>query len=143
MQRMILTSLLLTLGTTAMAGRVYTWMDKQGVTHFSEHPPDDQSSITILSTIPPALRLPMPEKLPPIQPSAPEQGTIERRVKRDVATQEAKRREYCETVRTTLAQLENNPRLRAQINGKIRRLTEEERQARIAEAKKAIEDSCR
>lgn len=143
MRRMILTgSLLLTLGTTAMAGQVYTWMDKQGVTHFSEQPPNDQSS-TALSTATPASRLPAPEKLPPVQSSDPEQEAVERRVKRDVAIQETKRKEYCDTVRANLAQLENNPRLRAQINGEMRRLTEEERQARIAETQRAIESSCR
>ncbi|WP_203229961.1 DUF4124 domain-containing protein [Azotobacter chroococcum] len=142
MRRMILTSLLLTLGTTAMAGQVYTWVDKQGVTHFSEQPPSDQAS-SILSTAAPPPRLPAAEKLPPLPSSDPDQEGIERKVKRDIAIQEAKRREYCETVRTNLAQLENNPRLRAQINGEMRRLTEEERQARIAEAKRAIEGSCR
>ncbi|GAB3370747.1 DUF4124 domain-containing protein [Azotobacter armeniacus] len=142
MRHMILTSLLLTLGTTAMAGQVYTWVDKQGVTHFSEQPPNDQASTT-LSTAPLAPRLPALERLPPVQSSDPEQEAVERRVKRDVAIQETKRREYCETVRANLTQLENNPRLRAQINGEMRRLTEEERQARIAEAKKAIEHSCR
>ncbi|OHC11622.1 MAG: glycosyltransferase [Pseudomonadales bacterium GWC1_66_9] len=139
---MILTSLLLTLGTTAMAGQVYTWVDKQGVTHFSEQPPSDQASST-LSTAAPPPRLPAAEKLPPPPSSDPDQEGIERKVKRDIAIQEAKRREYCETIRTNLAQLENNPRLRAQINGEMRRLTEEERQARIAEAKRAIEGSCR
>jgi len=142
MRRMILTSLLLTLGTTAMAGQVYTWVDKQGVTHFSEQPPSDQASST-LSTAAPPPRLPAAEKLPPPPSSDPDQEGIERKVKRDIAIQEAKRREYCETIRTNLAQLENNPRLRAQINGEMRRLTEEERQARIAEAKRAIEGSCR
>jgi hypothetical protein len=45
-------------------------------------------------------------------------------------------------VRTSLAQLENNPRLRAEIDGEVRRLGEDERQQRIAEAKKAISENC-
>ncbi|GAB3483717.1 DUF4124 domain-containing protein [Azotobacter salinestris] len=142
MRSMILTSLLFTLSTTAMAGQVYTWVDKQGVSHFSELPPNGQAS-TIINTATPAPRPPASEKLPPSQTKDPEQETIERKVQHEVASQEAKRREFCETVRTNLAQLENNPRLRAQIKGEMRRLTEEERQARIAEAKKAIEHSCR
>ncbi len=143
MQRTIITAtLLLVLSATAMAGQIYTWVDKQGITHFSEQPPSDQPSSTRTTTAP-APRLPTPEKLPPVQSSDPEQKAIERKVKHDIAIQEAKRREYCETVRTNLAQLENSTRLRAQINGEMRRLTEEERQARIAEAKKAIESSCR
>lgn len=142
MRRMILTSLLLALSTATMAGQVYTWVDKQGISHFSEQPPNDQAS-TMIHTAAPPPRLPAPEKLAPVSAKDPGQEAIERKVKKDVAIQEAKRKEFCETVHTNLAQLENNPRLRAQIKGEMRRLTEEERQARIAEAKKAIEHSCR
>ena len=55
---------------------------------------------------------------------------------------EAERKQYCEKMRTNLAQLENNPRLREEVNGEVRRLDENERQKRIAEAKKAIAENC-
>ncbi len=143
MRRMILTgSLLLILGTTAMAGQVYTWVDKQGVTHFSEQPPKDQPS-TPLSTANRAPRPAAQERTPAPQTDDPKQEAINRKVKRDVAAQQAKLKEFCETVRTNLAQLENNPRLRVETDGQMRRLNEEERQARITEAKQAIEHSCR
>jgi hypothetical protein len=63
-------------------------------------------------------------------------------VKKQVAAQEIKRKAYCEQQRTNLAQLENNPRVREEVNGEFRRFTEEERQARIAEVKKSIDDTC-
>jgi len=52
------------------------------------------------------------------------------------------RKRYCETLRTNLAQLENNPRVRVEENGEVRRITEEERQSRIAEAKQKIGENC-
>ncbi|MNF04397.1 hypothetical protein D3C80_2039020 [compost metagenome] len=71
-----------------------------------------------------------------------DQKAIDEKVKADVASQEAERRKYCENIRTNLAQLQNNPRLRAEVEGEVRRLTEEERQSRIKEAEKAIGDNC-
>ncbi|MFD2838236.1 DUF4124 domain-containing protein [Azotobacter vinelandii] len=35
-----------------MAGQVYTWTDKQGVSHFSGRPPNDQASSVIDTTTP-------------------------------------------------------------------------------------------
>ncbi len=57
--------------------------------------------------------------------------------------QEAERKRYCETLQTNLAQLQNNPRVRVEENGEVRRLKEEERQSRIAETKQKIEENCK
>lgn len=134
--------LLLAMSTMAMASQVYTWVDEKGVTHFSENPPSDHPATSFRTTTP-APRMPQPTRLPPLDNKDPEQEAVERQVKRKIATQEAERKKYCESVRANLAHLQNNPRLLAEINGETHRLTEEERQARIAEAKKAIEKSCR
>ena len=56
--------------------------------------------------------------------------------------QEAERKKYCEAMRTNLAQLQNNPRLRMDVDGEMRRLGEDERQAKIAESEKAIKENC-
>ena len=71
-----------------------------------------------------------------------EQEKIDQKIKSDVAKREAERQKFCETVRTNLSQMQNNPRIRIEENGVSRRLTEEERQARMAESKKAIEENC-
>lgn len=144
MRLMILTSsLLLALSTTAMAGQVYKWVDAQGVTHFGAQPPQGQQATSINTAAPPPK---------PAEPKAaeifdnqadPEQEAIDRKVKQEVAAKEAERKKYCETVRTNLAQLENNPRVRVEVDGEVRRLGEEERQQRIGEAKKAIADNCK
>ena len=61
----------------------------------------------------------------------------------ELAAQEAKRKKYCEDVRTTLAQLQNNPRIRMEVDGEVKRLSEKERQQRISEALKGIEEHCK
>lgn len=145
MRRMILTgSLLLALSATAMAGQVYKWVDAQGNTHFGSLPPEGQQATPINTNV--AQPKPPAAAAQPVTKAAEggEQEAIDNKVKADVAKQEAERQKYCETVRTNLAQLQNNPRLRVPVEGKdeMRRITEEERQAQIAETEKAIAENC-
>ncbi|WP_172151835.1 MULTISPECIES: DUF4124 domain-containing protein [Pseudomonas] len=144
MRRMILTSsLLLALSASAMASQVYKWVDAQGVTHFGAQPPQGQQATTINTATPPA-KTAEPAATPTVESSAdPEQAAIDEKVKQEIATQEAERKKYCQSVRTNLAQLENNPRVRVEVDGEVRRLNEEERQQRISEAKQAIAKNCK
>jgi hypothetical protein len=151
MHRMILAgSLMLALATSATAGQVYKWVDAQGVTHFGAQPPDGQEATSVNTSVPkPRPSLPRLdseiEQQPAPQPASEpvgDQKAIDEKVKAEVATQEAERRKYCDTVRTNLAQLQNNPRLRTEVNGETRRLSEEERQSRITDAEKAISENC-
>ena len=144
MRRMILTSsLLLALSASAMASQVYKWVDAQGVTHFGAQPPQGQQVTTINTATPPA-KTAEPAATPTFESSAdPEQAAIDEKVKQEIATQEAERKKYCKSVRTNLAQLENNPRVRVEVDGEVRRLNEEERQQRISEAKQAIAKNCK
>lgn len=143
MRRMIITgSLLLAISTGAMAGQFYKWVDAQGVTHFGAQPPQGQEATSVNTSI-------TQPKAPAAKPAAAiedksdaEQKVIDAKVKQDVAAQEAERQKYCATLRTNLAQLQNNPRLRVEINGEQRRLGEDERQAKIAESEKAIKENC-
>jgi hypothetical protein len=127
--------------TAGQAAQIYKWVDAQGVTHFDAQPPAGQSAQEIDVQKP----VPAPAATPPtpVKPSADqEQQAVDTQVKKKIAAQEAKRKEFCETQRTNLAQLQNNPRVREEVNGEFRRFTEEERQARIAEVKKSIDDTC-
>ncbi|MGH8353905.1 MAG: DUF4124 domain-containing protein [Pseudomonas sp.] len=145
MRRMILTgSLLLALSATAMASQVYKWVDAQGVTHFGAQPPQGQDATSINTATPPP-KTSTPPALPKLDSEieADKQKAIDEKVKKEVAAKEAERKKYCETVRTNLAQLQNNPRLRVEEKGEVRRLSEEERQARIAESTKAIAENCK
>ncbi|WP_137888252.1 DUF4124 domain-containing protein [Pseudomonas sp. 2FE] len=144
MRRMILTgSLLLALSATAMASQVYKWVDTQGITHFGAQPPQGQDA-TAVNTVTAPPKPPAPAAAPaPDSTTDAAQKAIDDKVKKDVATQELERKKYCETVRTNLAQLQNNPRLRAEVDGETHRLTEEERQGRITESEKAIAENCK
>ncbi|NQD80478.1 DUF4124 domain-containing protein [Pseudomonas sp. CrR14] len=144
MRRMIVTtSLALVLSSTAMAGQIYKWVDAQGVTHFSEQPPQGQQANTVNTATPPP-PAPEPKPAPTFKDIAdPQQAAADAKVKKEVAEQEAQRLKYCETQRNNLAQLENNPRVRVEDGGEMRRLGEDERQQRIADSKKAITENCK
>ncbi|MFV9655948.1 DUF4124 domain-containing protein [Pseudomonas sp. NY15366] len=144
MRHMILTgTLMLALSTTAMASQIYKWVDDKGVTHFGAQPPQGQESTTINTAAPPP-RSTSSAPSPSVEEQLdPEQAAIDKKVKEDVAKQEAERKQYCETARTNLAQLENNPRVRVEDAGEVRRLGEDERQERITELKKSIAENCK
>lgn len=134
-------SLLLALSGSVMAGQIYKWVDAQGVTHFGAQPPQGQAVETLNTAAPP----PKTASAEPAEAQATgetEQRDIERQVKKQMVAQEAQRQQYCTSLRTNLAQLQNNPRVRVEEDGEVRRLNEEERQARIAEARQKIADTC-
>jgi hypothetical protein len=144
MRHMILTgTLMLALSTTAIASQIYKWVDDKGVTHFGAQPPQGQESTTINTAAPPP-RSTSSAPSPSVEEQLdPEQAAIDKKVKEDVAKQEAERKQYCENARTNLAQLENNPRLRVDDGGEVRRIDENERQERITELKKSIAENCK
>jgi molecular chaperone DnaK (HSP70) len=144
MRLMILAgSLLLALAAQATAGTIYRWVDANGVTHFSAQPPQGQQAQSLRLAVQPP-----PSSTPATQPTEDnagerEQQDIDRKVKREVAEQEAERKRYCTALRTQLAQLENNPRVRVEEAGQVRRLGEDERQARIGETRKKLAEECK
>ncbi|MEN4752835.1 DUF4124 domain-containing protein [Pseudomonas sp. Ps21-P2] len=123
----------------SQAAQIYKWVDAQGVTHFDAQPPAGQAAQEI-NTASPVTAPPAPP--PQNQDGVREQEAVDAKVKKQVAVQEAKLKEACDGQRTNLAQLQNNPRVRQEVNGEFRRFTEEERQARIAEVKKYLDDQC-
>ncbi len=133
--------LALALCGNAMAAQVYKWVDAQGVTHFGAQPPQGQQVENVNTVVAPvkSVKAPAPASQ---EKSEPDQQSIDRKVKQQVAEQEAERKRYCETMRTNLAQLQNNPRVRVEENGETRRITEEERQARITETRDKIAENC-
>lgn len=133
--------LALALCGNAMAAQVYKWVDAQGVTHFGAQPPQGQQVETVNTVVAPGKSVTAPAPASQ-EKSEPDQQSIDRKVKQQVAEQEAERKRYCETMRTNLAQLQNNPRVRVEENGETRRITEEERQARIAETRDKIAENC-
>ncbi|MFJ3371931.1 DUF4124 domain-containing protein [Pseudomonas sp. NPDC086251] len=121
-----------------MAGQIYKWVDAQGVTHFDAQPPPGQEATTVVTPSPPAGK---PATLPRSNVIGDQQA-IDKTVKKQVAEQQAQLKVFCEQARTNLAQLQNNPRVREEVDGEMRRLTDEQRQERITEAQKQIKDNC-
>lgn len=141
MRLMILAgSLLLALSGAVTAGQVYKWVDAQGVTHFGAQPPQGQAAQSLNTAMAPPK--PSPAPVEAADSGNSEQRAIDQKVKAQVAEQEAERQRYCTALRTNLAQLQNNPRVRVEDSGEVRRLSEEERQARISETQKKIADTC-
>lgn len=142
MRRMIFAcTVLLALGTSATAGQIYKWVDDQGHVHFGSQPPEGQAATTVNPNISrPAAATPKAEA-PAVDDEKPQEA-IDRKVRQDVARQEAERKKFCESIRYNLAQLKNTPRLRTEVDGEIRRLTEEERQQRISQAEASIKEHC-
>ncbi|BFN25245.1 hypothetical protein PSCT_04324 [Pseudomonas sp. SCT] len=139
--RFLAGGLLLALCGNVMAAQVYKWVDAQKVTHFGAQPPQGQQVETVNTVTAPAKPAATPQSVEQDEAEA-DQSNIDRKVKQQVAAQEAERKRYCETMRTNLAQLQNNPRVRVEDNGETRRLTEEERQSRINETRDKIAENC-
>ncbi|PIF49413.1 uncharacterized protein DUF4124 [Pseudomonas sp. 29] len=136
--RTLLLTLLIGLSPWCMAAQIYKWVDAQGVTHFDAQPPPGQPSTTMQTP-----------SSPPTTPAAMpgsgvlgDQKAIDNKVKKQVADQQEQLKQFCEQARTNLAQLQNNPRLREEVEGQMRRLDDAQRQERIVEAQKQIADNC-
>lgn len=121
-----------------MAGQIYKWVDAQGVTHFDAQPPQGQPATTVVTPPSPAGKPAAPTRNTAIG----DQQSIDNTVKKQVAEQQAQLKVFCEQARTNLAQLQNNPRLREDVDGEMRRLTDQQRQERTSEAQKQIADNC-
>ncbi|MGL4315282.1 MAG: DUF4124 domain-containing protein [Pseudomonas sp.] len=144
MHRMILTgSLLLALSTSAMAGQIYKWVDAQGNTHFGAQPPEGQQAAEVNPNISqPKTASPPAPKLEDSKLDA-EQEQLDEEAMQAAAKQDKERKTFCEQTRKNLAQLKANPRLRVTENGETRRLTEDDRQERMAKSEASIKENCK
>ncbi|MGV6397452.1 DUF4124 domain-containing protein [Pseudomonas caspiana] len=133
--------LMLALSAASQAASIYKWVDAQGVTHFDAQPPAGQQTQQIDIKAPPAASS-YGSSSQPKDNGQSEQRAIDADVKKKIAQEEAQRSEDCKILRTNLAQLQNNPRVREQVEGGLKRLNEDERKARAAETETAIKDNC-
>ncbi|WP_160108415.1 DUF4124 domain-containing protein [Pseudomonas izuensis] len=130
--------LLIGLSPFSMAAQIYKWVDTQGVTHYDAQPPSGQHATVVVTPSPPTSNPTIPKSSGTIG----DQQTIDRNVKKQVADQRAELKVFCEQARTNLAQLQNNPRLREEVDGELRRLDDTQRQERIGETQKQIAENC-
>lgn len=137
-------------GNTALAGKVYKWVDASGSTHYGEQPPTTGAAETLKTR----------DTLPSDHDSAVKNleetkkkiadDAVAREKKKEAAAEKAKGdddvaklKENCGKTRANLKLLEEKPRIQeATASGEIKVLTDEERQARLAENKKYLETYC-
>ncbi|RCX29857.1 DUF4124 domain-containing protein [Thioalbus denitrificans] len=131
----------------ATAATTYTWVDDQGVTHFSQFPPEHGEVRVINPYVPRPVTPPAEAKSPdamsaePAEPPRPAESSAEEQaVKQQLETVRA---DNCRKARANLNTLTTGGRLRyTDAEGNVRFLTDEERQARIEEAQGQIEEYC-
>ena len=126
---------------------MYKWVDDNGVTQYSQFPPPNRDAKIVVPPPPPAedaagaqKRLEETLQKRDENRKAQAEAQAEQEKAAEVATQQQKN---CAMARDNLEKLTSRGRMRViGADGVTTYLTEEERQARIAESKQHIEEYC-
>ncbi|MEF8833432.1 MAG: DUF4124 domain-containing protein [Halofilum sp. (in: g-proteobacteria)] len=129
------------------ADEIYKWVDEEGVTHYSQQPPPAGEAARVEVDSPPDEEL---ERERREMEATGQRLEAEREERREAeqqaqenATERAQREQRCAELRSSLGKLTENRRLLVPDGeGGVRRLSEEERQARVAERRRQIEEQC-
>lgn len=130
--------------SAAAADGSYRWMDKQGGVHFGDQPPAGVSAEPVRPPLPPGAG----EEQKALQEleqqrSRQEAEEAEQQKKaRQQRLREADRKAACTDSQARRQRLERSRQLEILPDGSARRLTEEERQARIRETDNRIAETC-
>lgn len=133
------------LASPGLLAEMYKWVDDEGQVQYSQSPPPGRPAQTVKT--PPkvdskAAREKLKQQLQDFElrgDKRQEQAEADQKTKE----QAGERKAACEAARERLAKLDGNPRiLQYAEDGSSKRLTEEERQAAIAEARKQVEKHC-
>ncbi|MGY4492384.1 DUF4124 domain-containing protein [Pseudomonas sp. TE3610] len=143
MRAILIPAIALVLASPAgFAAQIYKWVDSQGVTHFDAQPPTGQNATAVDAARPVAPPPPAaPRARDPAQAQAA-QRAADQQVQQQVQDQNDQMAQFCDTSRNNLAQLQGNPRIRQEIGGELKPLTEEERQGKIALVQKQLAENC-
>lgn len=129
------------------AGEIYKWVDEEGVTHYSQQPPPSGEAARVGVDRPPdeeieRERREMQETGERLEARREERREAEQQAQEKAAERE-QREQRCADLRSTLKKLTENRRLLVPDgDGDVRRLPEEERQQRVAERRRQIEEEC-
>lgn len=132
------------------AQTMYKWVDEKGTTHFSEHPPPDEKTEKKASKV-------TPKVIPPGNPAAYDpkgwkaqdaelrKRQIDRGARDKAEAQDnEKRAAACERARSRLATLTNSTRIfRDNPDGSRTYYDDAQREAEVARAREAADQSCR
>lgn len=147
---LILTAVLVAVASAASAAGkhgIYKWVDDSGAVHYSQSPPADRTAQELKPASGPADDPDAISGKLKQQVDAMEDRLSEKRQGAADAQQWAEiqkiRRENCATARANLAKLQQGGnRAYRTPDGEVVRLDEEERQRRITEANRQIEENC-
>ncbi|MGQ0586524.1 MAG: DUF4124 domain-containing protein [Gammaproteobacteria bacterium] len=123
---------------------VYRWVDKNGQVHFGDHPPAGVQAEVVLAPLPlgsAEAQHQLRDYVRTLEVQEAERAKDEERKRAEQALQDARKAD-CETSRVRRERLEKPRQLEYQPDGSARRLTEEERRARIADTEERIADVC-
>ena len=126
---------------------MYKWVDDQGVTRYSQHPPSDRPAETLVppprpNTDAAAAQKKLEETLQDLDEDRKGRAETEQEQQKLAATAEH-RRKTCTAARDNLTKLTTGGRKRLiGPDGVAAYMTDEDRQARIDKAQKQIEEFC-
>lgn len=128
-------------GSQTLAAKIYTWVDSDGVTHFSEHPPKNTQTTVIKPRIGHSEPVDYGSS-DPVQNPEDAKAKAEQQAAAEVA-QALKDPLRCASARKNLQTLENFGRVKVKgDDGELRYLTPSEQQERLKSTQQAINESC-
>jgi len=128
-------ALLSFLGTFAFAdnnsGKIYSWVDAKGITHYGENPPKDTPSRKLNART---------GHSDPVDYETTEKKETKQE---DKATASSPSPERCQLARNNLKVLQTSPRVKTtDANGENRYMTPDEMQAQVATMQEIITEEC-
>jgi hypothetical protein len=139
-------------GTASLAGstdKIYKWVDQNGAIQYTQFPPPSGIEVLEIRNAPPPADDPAAERARLQQETeALDKRMEERKETAARAEQQAKnrkiRQENCAVARKNLSELQQGGIKRYRLpDGTVLRLTEEDRQKRIAETEAEIAENCK
>ena len=144
-KRLLLGTLLIAVSLSAHAA-FYKWVDANGVTQYSQSPPPSGHYQEMRSS-PPAAETEAEqqptENSPPAQDPAADPAAATPPDHQQQRQQQAARAQNCQLAKQRLSQLENHPRIRyTAVDGSVRVMSEAEKQAKLMETRKMMDEMC-
>ncbi len=127
----ILSLLVIVFSMSPANAKMYKWVDKEGVTHYTQHPPTKEDSTVIAEPSKLATNPKQNEHSPTVKKS-------DKKTKRD-----AKKAKQCSYVKRNLEMLERSLNIvRKRVKGKLIAMSETERKQLIGQYRATISQHC-
>jgi len=144
-KRLLLGAMLVAVSLSTHAA-FYKWVDAKGVTQYSQSPPPSGHYQEMRSALPAGdsneARQSADTSTPPQDP-ATVPAAASPLDDQQQAQQQAAREKNCQLAKQRLSQLENHPRIRyTAADGSVRVMSEEEKQAKLMETRKMMDEMC-